>query len=155
VLLYTMHHIVSDGWSMGLLMREFGQIYEALRQGKKSPLAELPIQYADYAVWQRQWLQGEVLEKQLSYWREQLKGAPAVLELPTDRPRPAVQTYRGAARGFGLNAELTRKLKAISQREGLTLFMVLSAGFKVLLSRYSGLEDIVVGSSIANRTRSE
>jgi amino acid adenylation domain-containing protein/non-ribosomal peptide synthase protein (TIGR01720 family) len=154
VLFFTLHHIVSDGWSMGVLVREFVRLYEAFAQGQPSPLGELPVQYADYAVWQRGWLQGEVLEKQLGYWKEQLQGAP-VLELPTDRPRPAVQSHRGASQRVILSGELTDGLQALSQQEGATLFMMLSAAFKVLLSRYSGQEDVMVGTAIANRNRTE
>ncbi|HKP83856.1 MAG TPA: condensation domain-containing protein, partial [Pyrinomonadaceae bacterium] len=155
VLLFTMHHIVSDGWSMGLLVREVAALYKAYQGGEESPLEELAVQYADYAVWQREWLAGEVLEGQLEYWRRQLAGAPAVLELPTDRPRPRVQSYRGATSEFRLNAELTAGLKELSRRSGVTLFMTLLAGFEVLLSRLSGQEDICVGTAIANRTRRE
>ena len=154
VLFFTMHHIVSDGWSMGVLIREFGQLYEAFSQGRPSPLVELPIQYVDYAVWQRGWLQGEVLAKQLRYWKERLQDAP-VLELPTDRPRPAVQSYDGASERLVLSKELLDDLNKLSRGEEVTLFMTLSAAFKVLLSRYSGQEDIVVGTPIANRTRVE
>ena len=150
-----MHHIVSDGWSIGVLIREVGALYAAFVQGQPSPLAELPVQYADYAIWQRGWLQGEVLEKQVSYWREHLKGAPAALELPTDRPRPAVQSYRGAHHGIALPAELTASLNALARGEGATLFMVLLAAFQVVLSRWSGQSDIVVGSPIAGRTHRE
>ena len=155
VLLFTMHHIVSDGWSMEILTREVSALYEAYAAGQESPLTELPIQYADYAVWQREWLQGEVLEEQLGYWRQQLAGAPAVLELPTDRVRPAQQSHRGASLSMQLGAELTAGLKQLSQREGVTLFMTLLASWQLLLARYSGQPDIVVGSPIANRTRSE
>jgi amino acid adenylation domain-containing protein len=155
VLLCTMHHIISDGWSMGVLIRELTTLYEAFAQGESSPLPELGIQYADYAHWQREWLQGEVLEKQLSYWKQQLDGAPAVLELPTDYPRPAVQTFRGAHQSLTLPAELTTGLKALTQREGVTLFMTLLAAFQTLLWRYSGQEDIVVSTGIANRNRAE
>src|SRR5207253_1794187 len=114
---------ISDGWSMGVLIREIIALYEAYATGQESPLAELPIQYADYAVWQREWLQGTVLEKQLGYWREQLAGAPPVLQLPTDHPRPAIQSYRGAQVELQFSAELTAGLKQLSQREGVTLFM--------------------------------
>ncbi len=155
ILLCTMHHIVSDGWSMGILIREVAALYEAFSQGQPSPLPELSIQYADYAVWQRQWLTGEVLESQLSYWREQLSGAPSVLELPTDYPRPAVQSFRGAAQPIQLSAELTEKLRQLSRAEGVTLFMTLLSAYSVLLSRLSGQDDIVVGTPIANRTRVE
>ena len=155
VLLFTLHHIVSDGWSMGLLVREVAALYRAYQAGEDSPLEELPVQYADYAQWQRGWLQGEVLERQLAYWRQQLAGAPPVLELPTDRARPVVQSYRGAAWEFRLGEELTGGLKELSRRCGVTLFMTLLAGFEVLLWRLSGQADIVVGTAIANRTRRE
>jgi amino acid adenylation domain-containing protein len=155
VALFTMHHIASDGWSMGMLMREVAALYQAFCNGQLSPLPELPIQYADFAAWQRQWLQGEVLESQLSYWRQQLDGAPAVLELPTDYTRPAVQTFRGATSSFQLSQELSVALQSLSQQEESTLFMTLLAAFKTLLFRYTGSEDIVVGSPIANRNRAE
>jgi acyl carrier protein len=155
VLLFTMHHIVSDAWSMGMLVREVAALYRAYQEGQESPLEELAVQYADYAVWQREWLAGEMLEGQLGYWRRQLAGAPAVLELPTDRPRPRVQSYRGATSDFRLNGKLTAELKELSRRSGVTLFMTLLAGFEVLLWRLSGQEDICVGTAIANRTRRE
>src|SRR5262245_45793513 len=154
LLLANIHHIVSDGWSMGLLIGEVGQIYDAYSRGERSPLEELPIQYADYAVWQRQWLQGDALDRQLAYWKRQLADPPS-LELPTDRPRPAIQSYNGAAELFHLSAELTERLRRLSRQENATIFMSLLAGFNLLLSRYSGQEDIVVGAPIANRTRSE
>src|SRR5207237_1940317 len=124
VLLLTMHHIVSDGWSMGVLVREFGELYEAFSKGEPSPLAELPVQYADYALWQQHWLQGEVLEKQLSYWKERLNGA-SVLEMPTDRPRPAVQSYRGAKEKIKLSKEWLVGWKELSRGEGGTWFRLL------------------------------
>jgi NRPS condensation-like uncharacterized protein/acyl carrier protein len=154
IMLFTMHHIVSDGWSTGILITEVGALYQAYRAGEDSPLAELPIQYADYAVWQRNWLQGEVLEGQLAYWRKQLAEL-APLELPADYPRPAVASYRGAELNLVISEKLTEKLQALSRREGVTLFMTLLAAFKTLLSRYSGQEEITVGSPIANRTRAE
>ena len=154
-LLLTIHHIASDGWSMGVLLKEFKVLYEAYARGEESPLAELEIQYADFAHWQREWLQGEVLERQLGYWKEQLAGAPALLELPTDYPRPAVQTFRGAHQSLTLPVELTTELKALTQRSGVTLFMTLLAAFQTLLSRYSGQDDIVVSTGIANRNRAE
>jgi amino acid adenylation domain-containing protein len=153
VLLVTMHHIVSDGWSRGVLIREVSALYEAYCAGAESPLPELEIQYADFAMWQRQWLSGPVLEEQLSYWREQLRDL-STLELPTDRVRPAVQSYRGATVGFSLGREETAALKELSRREGATLFMVLLAAFQVLLSRYSGQSDVVIGTPIANRSHS-
>jgi amino acid adenylation domain-containing protein len=155
VLLCTMHHIISDGWSMGVLIRELTTLYAAYISGQESPLPELGIQYADFAHWQREWLQGEVLERQLGYWKEQLAGAPAVLELPIDYPRPAVQTFRGAHQSMNFSAELTTGLKALTQRSGVTLFMTLLAAFQTLLSRYSGQDDIVVSTGIANRNRAE
>jgi amino acid adenylation domain-containing protein len=155
VLLLTMHHIVSDGWSIGVLIRELAALYEAFSSGKPSPLPQLSIQYADFAHWQRQWLQGEVLAAQLSYWQQQLAGAQTVLELPTDRPRPAVQTFRGATQFLALPEPLSQKLKSLSQRSGVTLFMTLLAAFQTFLYRYTGQEDICIGSPIANRNRSE
>ncbi len=155
VLLVCMHHVVSDGWSMGVFVQELVALYNAYSQGQPSPLAPLPIQYADFAIWQRQWLQGEVLQSQLSYWQQQLKDAPALLSLPTDRPRPAEQTYHGTHQEFALSFELTSKLTKLSQEQGCTLFMTLLAAFDTLLYRYTGTEDILVGSPIANRDRSE
>jgi amino acid adenylation domain-containing protein len=154
VMLLTMHHIVSDGWSVGVLIREFTALYEAYRRGEPSPLPELEIQYADYAVWQRQWLQGEALEAQLGYWRRQLAGVP-MLELPTDYPRPAVSTSRGASVPFMLSRDLAEKLRGLSRRENVSLFMTLLAGFQAVLCRWSGQEDFVIGTDIANRTWKE
>ncbi|MCY1015594.1 non-ribosomal peptide synthase/polyketide synthase [Pyxidicoccus sp. MSG2] len=154
VLALNMHHIVSDGWSMGVLVREVSALYDAFVQGRPSPLPPLPIQYADYATWQRQWLQGEVLEAQLDWWRKQLSGL-STLELPTDKPRPPVQTFRGAHVPVALSQAASEKLKALCQQEGLTPFMALLAAFQVLLSRYSGQQDISVGSPIAGRQRGE
>jgi amino acid adenylation domain-containing protein len=149
--LVTMHHIVSDGWSMGVLVNEFSALYAAFSQGQPDPLPALPIQYADYAVWQRRWITGEVLQRQLDFWRDHLRGAPALLELPTDRPRPAMQDYEGASLGFELDAELTANLKALSQRHGTTLFMTLLAAWAALLARLSGQSDVVIGTPVANR----
>ncbi|MES1241815.1 MAG: amino acid adenylation domain-containing protein, partial [Acidobacteriota bacterium] len=146
MVLLTVHHIVSDGWSMGILVREVGQLYEAFSHGKPSSLPELPVQYADYAVWQRGWLQGEVLEEQLSFWRQQLEGAPPVLDLPTDRPRPEIQTTRGALQSRELPPALSSALKAMGPREGATLFMTLLAGFDTLLSVYARRSDILIGT---------
>jgi amino acid adenylation domain-containing protein/FkbM family methyltransferase len=154
VLLLVMHHIASDAWSMGILYRELSALYQAFSTGEPCRLAELPIQYADFAIWQRQWLQGEVFEKQFSYWKRQLSGIP-VLELPTDRPRPAVQTFPGGRQSLVLSKNLSNALKALSRKEGVTFFMTLLAAFQTLLHRYTGQEDIAVGSPIANRTRSE
>ncbi len=155
VALFTMHHIVSDGWSMGILVREVAALYSAYVRDEASPLPELAVQYGDFAAWQREWLKGEVLDRQLSYWKERLEGASPALELPTDRPRPTVLTQRGAQHGFGLSAELSRGLQQLSRREGATLFMVLLSAFAVLLKRYTGQEDILVGSPIAGRNRDE
>ena len=119
IVILTMHHIVSDGWSMGLLLNEIASLYRAYSAGEESPLPELPLQYADYAVWQREWLQGEVLEAELGYWREQLRGELPVLELPTDRPRPAVQSYRGAREFFRLDASCCRAVAAVESSAGL------------------------------------
>jgi amino acid adenylation domain-containing protein len=154
ILLLTMHHIVSDGWSMGVFTRELAALYESFSEGIPSPLPELPIQYADFAHWQREWLQGKVLENQLSYWRKQLDGI-SVLQLPTDRPRPAAQTFQGSRQTFVISASVTDALNVLSQREGVTLFMTLLAAFQTLLYRYTGQDDIVVGSPIANRNRTE
>ncbi|MCA1991121.1 MAG: amino acid adenylation domain-containing protein, partial [Coleofasciculus sp. S288] len=155
VFLLTMHHIVSDGWSLGVFVRELAALYEALSQGNPSPLPELSLQYADFAVWQREWLQGESLEAQLNYWKQQLRGSPPVLEFPTDRPRRPVQTFRGSTQSLRLSKALTEALKALSQQEEVTLFMTLLAAFATLLSRYSGQDDICIGSPIANRNRRE
>jgi amino acid adenylation domain-containing protein len=155
VLLLTMHHIISDAWSMQLLTGELETLYEAYRQGEESPLEELPIQYADFAVWQREWLQGDELERQLKYWRERLAGAPEVLELPTDKPRPSVLSPSGANQPLSISKRLTERLKLLSQGEGATLFMTLLAAFKTLLHCYAGQDDIVVGSPVANRGRQE
>ncbi len=155
ILLLSLHHIVSDGWSMGVFVGEMAALYEAYAAGAESALKELNIQYGDYAVWQREWLQGEVLDQQLAYWRKQLAGVPPVLELPTDHPRPAVKTFNGAAMSLNLPRSLSEELKALSRREGVTLFMSLLAAFQVLLQRYSGQEDITVGTPVAHRTRAE
>jgi len=154
VVLLTIHHIISDGWSVGVFVREFGTLYESYVTGKPPLTAELPIQYADYAHWQRAWLQGEVMEEELSYWRQQLSGAPAI-DLPADRSRPHLQSFRGAREYFDLSPALTQKLQKLSRQEGATLFMTLLTVFKTLLYRYSGQEDIVVGTPIANRRRAE
>ncbi|HEX8431068.1 MAG TPA: amino acid adenylation domain-containing protein, partial [Longimicrobium sp.] len=155
VLLLYVHHIVSDGSSTGLLLRELSALYEAYAAGGESPLPELGVQYGDYAIWQREQLRGEVLERRLSYWRGQLAGAPALLELPTDRPRPAVQSYRGAREGVEFSGELLDRLQALGRSEGATLYMVMLGAFQLLLGRYSGSDDVVVGSPIAGRTTKE
>ena len=155
ILLLTLHHIIGDDWSSSVLTQELAALYDAFSQGRPSPLPALRIQYADFAAWQRGWLQGEVLENQLGYWRRQLAGSPPLLELPTDRPRPAVQTFAGDYRSFTLTPDLTRRLKALAQREGATLFMTLLAAFEVLLYRYTGQTDFNVGTPIANRNRAD
>jgi amino acid adenylation domain-containing protein len=155
VLLLNIHHIVSDGWSFDVFFRELTTLYTAFSTDKPSPLPELPIQYADFAHWQRNWLQGEVLESQLSYWKQQLGGSLPILQLPTDYLRPPVQTYPGAYQFLELPLDLTKALKALSQQESVTLFMTLLAAFQTLLSRYSGQEDIIVGTPIAGRNQVE
>jgi hypothetical protein len=155
ILLLTMHHVVSDGWSMGVLHRELSLLYRAFAKGEPPPLPKLTIQYADFAVWQREWLRGEVLDKQLSYWKKQLKGIPGVINLPADHPRLPVQSHPGARHPFVISKDLTEQLKALSRKEDVTLYMTLLAGFKVLLSRYTGQTDLVVGSPIAGRNRPE
>ncbi|CAM2064007.1 Amino acid adenylation domain-containing protein [Sulfidibacter corallicola] len=154
VLLATMHHIISDGWSLGVLVHEFTTLYEAFAADRPSPLPELAVQYADFALWQRDVLQDEVVRRHLAYWSEQLKDL-APLELPTDHPRPPVQTHRGANEGFRISADLAERLRAISRDQGVSLFMTLLAAFYILLARYSGQHDIAIGSPIANRTRRE
>src|SRR5271166_3308315 len=151
LLFLNIHHIVSDGWSSGVLLGELSRLYAAFVEGRPSPLPEPAIQYADYAAWQRDWLKGETLERQLNYWKEQLADAPALLELPTDRPRPPVQTFRGGHVVFTISKETTEGLKAIGRRVGATPFMTLYAAFAILLSRWSGQEDLVIGSPIAGR----
>lgn len=151
LLLLTSHHIISDGWSMDLLVKELTHAYTAYTEATAPTLPHLPIQYAEFAVWQRNKLSDERLEMQLSYWREQLTGTPTLLELPIDRPRPSVQSYHGAHYCFTLKSELVQRLQALSLASGTTLFMTMLAAFKVLLMRYSSQEDIVVGSPIANR----
>ncbi len=154
VLLLTMHHIISDGWSSGLLVQELTTLYAGLQQGTPVELPVLPVQYADYALWQRTWLQGAILERQLDYWKTQLAGL-SPLDLPTDHPRTAIAASRGAQQRVQLPQELSQQLQALSQREGVTLFMTLLAAFQVLLTRYSGQSDIAVGTPIANRTHQE
>jgi len=155
IALLTMHHIVSDGWSMGVLVREIGEHYQARIECRPHRLPELTVQYVDFAIWQRQWLSGEVLERQLAYWREKLEGSTGVLELPADRPRPVAQSFRGANYACQLSQELSQGLKELSRGEGATLFMTLLAGFQALLYKYTGRSDIVVGTPIANRNRAE
>jgi hypothetical protein len=151
VVLLTMHHIVSDGWSMNLLVQEMATLYQAYSRGDESPLPELAVQYADYAAWQREWLQGEVLEEQLRYWREQLAGELPVLELPTDFPRPLVQSHEGSVVGFNFSPVITEGLRRLSRRESATMFMTMLAAFSTLLSRYSAQSEVIIGTDIAGR----
>jgi hypothetical protein len=155
VLLGGIHHIVSDGWSTGLLLGELTALYGAFREGRPSPLPELPVQYADFAVWQRRWLSGEVLEAELGYWREHLKGLPVRLELPFDRPRPAVRRGRGATRGRVFRPEVAAAVRALAREEGVTLFMALLAGAEAFLGRLADQEDFGLGTPIAGRNRLE
>ncbi|ARU62078.1 hypothetical protein CBW65_14470 [Tumebacillus avium] len=155
LLLLLLHHIISDGWSNGVLLQELAALYEQHTGGREAALPALPVQYADYAVWQREWLQGEALDGQISYWQQQLSGELPVLTLPTDRPRPAEFSYRGAYEPFHLPEELTADLNSLSKQEGVTLFMTLLAAFNTLLHRYAGQDDIIVGSPIAGRSRTE
>jgi len=155
VLLVTMHHIVSDGWSMEVLARELGALYAAFQRGEPSPLPALPVQYADYAVWQRRWVAGEVLREQADYWARTLAGAPELLELPIDHPRPARMDHAGAQLGMTLDTELTEGLKALSRRHGTTLFMTLLAAWATMLGRLSGQDEVVIGTPTANRGRRE
>ena len=154
VLLVTMHHIVSDGWSLGIMMREFAAFYRAYSEGEGVPLPELELQYADYAMWQREGLAGGELQEQMGYWKEQLAGLER-LDLPTDHPRPAVMSHRGATVEMELGEELTARIRELGRREEMTLFMALLAGVQVLLGRYAGQQEVVVGTPIANRTRQE
>ena len=155
VLVLVIHHIVADGWSMAVLFRELAALYNAQLRGEPLELPALPLQYADYAQWQRALLAGPELQRQLDYWRAQLEGAPPLLELPADRPRPLVQSHRGAWLEARLNAQLATGLKDLAGDNKSTLFMVLLAIFKVLLARWSGSEDVVVGTPIAGRGRTE
>jgi amino acid adenylation domain-containing protein len=155
VLLITMHHIISDGWSIKVFIGEIEELYKAYTNGQRAALPELPIQYADFALWQRSWLQGEKLEEQLSYWRAQLADSPPVLDLPTDRPRPTFKTFRGAHLSLIVSKKSSEKITQLGRREGATLFMTLLSAFSALLYRYTNQEDILVGTPIANRNRAE
>ncbi|OUL30717.1 hypothetical protein BV372_21625 [Nostoc sp. T09] len=154
-LVVTVHHIISDGWSFGVLARELMALYDSFSQGNPSPLPDLPIQYADFALWQQEWLQGELLKSKFAYWQRQLGGSLPVLQLPTDRPRPAVQSFQGARQPFALSSTLSEALKTFARQESATVFITVLAVFKTLLYRYTGQEDILVGSPIANRQRLE
>jgi amino acid adenylation domain-containing protein len=155
VVAFTMHHIVSDGWSVGVLVGEVASLYAAYLNGEPSPLPELTIQYTDYAVWQRRWMHGEVVESQLAYWKQQLSGLPEALNLPTDRPRPPVRTFNGAMHRVRLSQPLSAELNRLSRKEGVTLFMTLLASYQSLLCYYTRREEIAVGTDIANRNRIE
>ncbi|WP_255581302.1 condensation domain-containing protein, partial [Caballeronia sp. dw_276] len=151
VIALTLHHIVSDGWSTGVLVREVAALYGAFSRGEPSPLPDLPVQYADYAHWQREWLTDDALARQLDYWRAQLTGAPALLTLPTDRPRPAVQRHNGAVYRFDIDAATTVGLQALARRVEGTLFMTMATAFGIVLSRHAGQDDICIGTPVANR----
>lgn len=153
--LINLHHIITDGWSSGVLIQEIARLYNAFIKEEPSPLPDLPVQYADYAAWQRNWLQGEVLEKQLAFWKEYIGQNPPVLELPTDNPRPAMQTFNGRSIRWDLPKDLSQKVSAFCRKEGATMFMTLLAAFQTLLHRYTSQQQILVGSPIANRNRSE
>ncbi|HLL47758.1 MAG TPA: amino acid adenylation domain-containing protein, partial [Longimicrobiaceae bacterium] len=153
--LLTMHHVVSDGWSLGILVRELSALYAGHARGEDARLPELPVQYADFAVWQRAWLSGAVLERQLAFWREELRGAPPLLELPADQPRPAVMGDGGGRVDFRVDAETAAGVRALARREGATPFMALLAAWQLLLARWSGQEDVVVGTPVAGRSRLE
>ncbi|MFQ3633047.1 amino acid adenylation domain-containing protein, partial [Roseiflexus sp.] len=155
VLALVMHHIIGDAWSSGILVREVTTAYKALTAGRMPVLPDLPVQYADYAVWQREWLQGEALEQRLAYWRTHLSGLPPLLDLPVDRPRPAVQTYNGAHTIITLSPALNHDVRALAQREGATLFMILLTAFATLLRRYSGQEEFAIGVPVAGRSHAE
>ena len=154
-LLVTIHHIIADEWSMELVHQEIGQLYAAFTRGRPSRLPELPIQYADFAAWQREWSRGAVLQQEIAYWKEELAGAPTTLELVTDKPRPAAQSFRGASEGFEVPKQLLERVKALGREEQATLFMVLEAGFAALLHRYTGQDDLLIGTPISGRTHSE
>ncbi len=155
LLVVTIHHIVSDGWSMGILVKEIASLYDAYINNRAPSLLPLQLHYTDYAAWQREWLSGDELDRQLSYWTKQLTGLPPVLELPTDRPRPAIKSSRGALASFTLDDDLSDEIQSLARQEGVTVYMFMLAAFQTLLYRYTGQDDIAVGSAIANRTRSE
>src|SRR5262249_48385 len=155
LLIVAMHHIASDGWSMGVFYRELTSNYRAFASGKTPALPVLPIQYADYAVWQRQWLQGEVIDKQISYGKKQLANPPGLMDLKTSRPPDEIVPNHGGYQRLVLSREVSDALKALSRREGVTLFMTLLAAFKAWLGYYAERDDIIVGSDVANRTRTE
>ena len=151
----VVHHIVSDGWSLGVLLEDFGTLYKSFSAAQPSPLPALPVHFANYAVWQRSWLQGKTLQLQTDYWLKQLEGVPAFINLPTDRPRLTAPSFGGAHEPFSLSLQLSQEIKQFSRREGVTDFMTLLAVFSVLLSRCAGQQDFVIGTDIANRNRVE
>ena len=151
----VLHHIIADGWSLGVMMRELGELYERYRQGERSELKEVEIQYADYAIWQRKWLQGAILDRQIDYWKQQLAGMSGILEHPTDYPRPVMEKFDGGQESFAVSRKILQSLKALSREEAATLFMTLLAAFNALLHRYSGQQDFSVGTPIANRHRAD
>jgi hypothetical protein len=155
ILLLIMHHIASDGWSLDILTQQLSQVYTAFLNGQSNPLTPMAIQYADFALWQRQWLSGEEFDRQLQYWKQQLTGANTILELPTDYPRPPIQTYSGGGQSWVLGKNLTTALKNLCLQEKVTLYITLLAAFSILLSRHSGQDDILVGSPIAGRQKTE
>lgn len=155
ILVLVRHHLASDGWSLGIIWQEISALYAAYLSDRPAVLPELPVQFADFAAWERQWLSGEVLETQLNYWRQQLTGAPALLQLPTDRPRPPIQTFNGQTESFQISQELSEQLQVLSRRSGATMYMTLLTAFVTLLARYSGQQDVVVGSMVANRNQRE
>jgi hypothetical protein len=155
VLLVTQHHLISDGWSIGVLVREVAALYGAFSQGEADSLPALEIQYADYAAWQRDWLKGEELQRQLGFWREHLTGAPALLTLPVDRARPAMPSYSGAQVPIRISKELSARVRSLAQRHGVTDFMTLLAAWSVLMARLSDQNEVVIGTPVANRQRRE
>ena len=155
LLVVVFHHIISDGWSVGVFLKELSASYEAKLNNNNPSLSALPVQFADYALWQQKWLQTEEYNRQLEFWKRQLEDAPALLELPTDYPRPAVQRFEGAKCSTFLSSDLTEKINALSRKEGVTLFMTLLSVWQLLLLRYSGQEQLVVGTPIAGRTKTE
>ena len=152
-MLITIHHIISDAWSFGVFSNELSALYSAYVRGEADPLPELSVQYADYAVWQRKWAEGQILREQGEYWKTALAGAPALLQLPMDRIRPAQQNYRGALVELALDEELTASLKELGRQYGATLYMTALAGWAALLARLSGQKDVVIGTPVANRRR--
>ncbi|HEX8186393.1 MAG TPA: amino acid adenylation domain-containing protein, partial [Blastocatellia bacterium] len=155
ILLVNMHHIISDGWSISILLNEVSLLYRSYLSGQSLPLPELPVQYADFSAWQHQWMKGEVLQRQLGYWKQVLSGDLPVLKLPLDRPRPAVQTYEGRAERFKIDLELTNRLRSLSQQSGNTIFAAMLAAFAALLYRYSGQQEIIIGTTTSGRDRAE